>query len=152
MRIAVPTEVKNHEYRVAVTPAGVHELARAGHTVHVQAGAGLGSAITDDDYVAAGAVIEPDAAATWAAGELVLKVKEPIAQEYGFLREDQTLFTYLHLAADRTLTEELVAHKVTSIAYETVQKANGSRGLGSNGAGTHARGNEGEVRDRLVSS
>jgi len=126
MRIAVPTEVKNHEYRVAVTPAGVHELARAGHTVHVQAGAGLGSAITDDDYVAAGAVIEPDAAATWAAGELVLKVKEPIAQEYGFLREDQTLFTYLHLAADRTLTEELVAHKVTSIAYETVQKANGS--------------------------
>jgi alanine dehydrogenase len=121
MRIAVPKEVKNHEYRVAVTPAGVHELVRHGHTVHVETGAGDGSSITDDEYVAAGARIEPDAATTWDAGELVLKVKEPIPAEYDHLRPGHVLFTYLHLAADHRLTLELLDRQVTSIAYETVQ-------------------------------
>ncbi|ACZ30791.1 alanine dehydrogenase [Xylanimonas cellulosilytica DSM 15894] len=126
MRIAVPKEVKNHEYRVAVTPAGVHELVRHGHSVHVQAGAGEGSSITDDEYAAAGAVIEPDAATTWGAGELVLKVKEPVPAEYLHLRDGQVLFTYLHLAADRALTLELCARGVTGIAYETVQTDTGA--------------------------
>ncbi len=126
MRIAVPQEVKVHEYRVAVTPAGVHELVRHGHSVHVQAGAGEGSTIHDDEYAAAGAVIEPDAASTWAAGELVLKVKEPVPAEYGYLREGQVLFTYLHLAADRQLTERLLDRGVTTIAYETVEADDGS--------------------------
>lgn len=121
MRVAVPSEIKNNEYRVAITPAGVHELVAAGHTVTVQTGAGLGSSITDQEYVTAGALIAPDAASTWAAGDLVLKVKEPIASEYGFLRAGLTLFTYLHLAADLELTKVLVANGVTAIAYETVQ-------------------------------
>ncbi|MCL1870502.1 MAG: alanine dehydrogenase [Promicromonosporaceae bacterium] len=126
MRIAVPREVKNHEYRVAVTPAGVHELVRHGHSVHVETRAGEGSSITDDDFAAAGAVIEPDADTTWAAGELVLKVKEPVPSEYGHLRDGQVLFTYLHLAADRALTLELLDRGVTGIAYETVQTAAGA--------------------------
>ncbi|MFP3712226.1 alanine dehydrogenase [Puerhibacterium sp. TATVAM-FAB25] len=126
MRIGVPTEVKNHEYRVAITPAGVHELVRHGHTVHLQAGAGVGSAIPDAEYVAAGATIEPDADAVWAAGELVLKVKEPVAEEYHRIRPGQVLFTYLHLAADKALTEELLARRVTAVAYETVQTATGA--------------------------
>jgi alanine dehydrogenase len=125
MHIGVPKEVKDNEYRVAVTPAGVHELVRHGHAVHVQTGAGLGSAITDEEFASAGAVIEPDAAATWAVGELVLKVKEPVASEYGHLRDGQLLFTYLHLAADGPLTRELLDRKVTAIAYETVQSADG---------------------------
>ncbi|MFM5904389.1 MAG: alanine dehydrogenase [Microbacteriaceae bacterium] len=121
MRIAVPSEIKNNEYRVAITPSGVHELVSAGHSVTVQAGAGLGSSIRDEEYAAAGATISPDAASTWAAGEMILKVKEPISPEYGFLREGMVLFTYLHLAADAELTSQLVSKKVTSIAYETVQ-------------------------------
>ncbi|WP_425953644.1 alanine dehydrogenase [Xylanimonas sp. McL0601] len=125
MHIAVPKETKNHEYRVAVTPAGVHELVRHGHTVHVEAGAGLGSSIPDADYTAAGAVVEPDAATTWAAGELILKVKEPLPGEYQHLHSGQVLFTYLHLAADKELTLELLARGGTAIAYETVQTADG---------------------------
>jgi alanine dehydrogenase len=121
MRVAVPSEVKNNEFRVAITPAGVHELVVAGHEVFVQQGAGLGSSITDAEYASAGAKITPDAKTTWEAGDMVLKVKEPIEQEYGFLREGLVLFTYLHLAADLPLTKELVAKKVTAIAYETVQ-------------------------------
>lgn len=121
MRIAVPSEIKNNEYRVAITPSGVHELVSAGHSVTVQAGAGLGSSIRDEEYAAAGATISPDAASTWSAGEMILKVKEPISPEYGFLREGMVLFTYLHLAADAELTKQLVSKKVTSIAYETVQ-------------------------------
>jgi alanine dehydrogenase len=121
MKVAVPAEVKNNEFRVAITPSGVHELVAAGHEVFIQTGAGIGSAISDADYVAEGATICPDAASTWAAGDMVLKVKEPIAKEYGFLREGLILFTYLHLAADRPLTEVLLANRVTSIAYETVQ-------------------------------
>lgn len=121
MKVAVPAEVKNNEFRVAITPAGVHELVAAGHQVFIQAGAGLGSAISDAEYEAEGATICPDAATTWAAGEMVLKVKEPIEKEYGFLRDGLILFTYLHLAADRPLTDVLLNNKVTSIAYETVQ-------------------------------
>ena len=125
MRVAVPTEVKNHEYRVAITPVGVAELVGHGHQVFIQAGAGLGSGITDDDYVAQGATILPDADATWAAGELVLKVKEPVAAEYHRLRSDLVLFTYLHLAADEPGTDALLTAGTTAIAYETVQLPNG---------------------------
>ncbi|MDU0292590.1 alanine dehydrogenase [Saccharothrix longispora] len=126
MRIAVPREIKNHEYRVALTPAGAHELASRGHDVFVEAGAGLGSAIADDEYVAAGAKVLAAAEDVWAEGDLVLKVKEPIAEEYPLLREGQVLFTYLHLAADRPLTRALLDSRTTAIAYETVQTPNGA--------------------------
>jgi alanine dehydrogenase len=124
MKIGVPAEVKNHEYRVAVTPAGVHELVRHGHDVHVQRGAGLGSHIPDEEYLFAGAKILDTADDVWAGTDLVLKVKEPIAEEYGRMREGQVLFTYLHLAASRPCTDALLAAKVTGIAYETVQVGN----------------------------
>jgi alanine dehydrogenase len=125
VKVGVPKEVKNHEYRVAITPIGVHELTSHGHEVYIQRGAGVGSSIADDEYVAAGARILPDADEVWATADLVLKVKEPIEQEYHRMREGQTLFTYLHLAADKRLTEELLARKVTAIAYETVQLPSG---------------------------
>jgi alanine dehydrogenase len=125
MRIGVPKEVKNHEYRVALTPAGAHELSGRGHDVRVERGAGVGSSISDEEYLAAGAKLVDTADEAWDA-ELVLKVKEPVAEEYHRMREGQTLFTYLHLAADRPLTEELLARKVTGIAYETVQTAGGA--------------------------
>jgi len=121
MRVGVPSEIKNNENRVAITPAGVSELTRRGHEVSIQRGAGLGSSITDDAYALAGATILDTAAEVWAAAELLLKVKEPIAAEYGYLRADQVLFTYLHLAADRAQTEALLASGTTAIAYETVQ-------------------------------
>jgi alanine dehydrogenase len=125
MKVGVPKEVKNHEYRVAITPIGVHELTAHGHEVFVQQGAGVGSSIDDAEYVAAGATIVPDADEAWGTADLVLKVKEPVAEEYHRMREGQTLFTYLHLAADQPLTEELVKRKVTGIAYETVQLPSG---------------------------
>ncbi|MBS1675385.1 MAG: alanine dehydrogenase [Actinobacteria bacterium] len=125
MRIAVPTEVKNNEFRVALTPAGVHDLVRAGHEVFVQTGAGAGSSMSDTDYREAGATLLDDADEVWARAELVLKVKEPIASEYHRFRSDLVLFTYLHLAADRALTDELVRSGMTAIAYETVQLASG---------------------------
>ena len=121
MRVGIPSEIKNNENRVAITPAGVSELTRRGHAVVIQRGAGLGSSITDDAYALAGATILDTAAAVWAAAELLLKVKEPIAAEYGYLRADQVLFTYLHLAADRAQTEALLDSGTTAIAYETVQ-------------------------------
>jgi alanine dehydrogenase len=121
MKVGIPREVKNNEFRVAITPAGVNELVRHGHDVYVERGAGVGSSIADADYVAAGAQILDTADDVWAAGDLILKVKEPIASEYHRMREAQTLFTYLHLAADKQLTEELVRRKVTAIAYETVE-------------------------------
>jgi alanine dehydrogenase len=121
VKVAIPSEVKNHEYRVAITPAGVFELARHGHEVFVQQGAGLGSSITDEEYVAAGATILPTADDVWATGDLILKVKEPIAEEYHRMREGQTLFTYLHLAASRECTDALITRGVTAIAYETVE-------------------------------
>jgi len=126
MRVGVPREVKNREYRVALTPAGVTELVRAGHAVLVERGAGEGSSIPDADYVAAGARILPTADEVWAAADLLLKVKEPIAEEYGRLRADQTLFTYLHLAASKECTDALVTSGTTAIAYETVQTADGA--------------------------
>jgi alanine dehydrogenase len=126
VKVAIPREVKNNEYRVAITPSGVHELARNGHEVFIETGAGVGSSITNEDYVAAGAQILGTAEDTWAAGDLILKVKEPVASEYDKMREGQTLFTYLHIAADRPLTEELVKRKVTGIAYETVELADRS--------------------------
>ena len=121
MKVGIPREVKNHEYRVAITPAGVHELVRHGHEVFIEKDAGVGSSIPDGDYQAAGAQTLGTADDVWAIGDLILKVKEPVEQEYGRMREGQTLFTYLHLAADKRLTEELVARKVTGIAYETVE-------------------------------
>jgi len=121
MRVAVPQEIKNNEFRVAITPAGVHDLVAHGHEVVIQAGAGVGSSIPDAAYVDAGASIAPDAATTWAAADLLLKVKEPIAEEYGYFRDDLVLFTYLHLAAEAELTAALVDAGVTAIAYETVQ-------------------------------
>ncbi|MEI2766092.1 MAG: alanine dehydrogenase [Dermatophilaceae bacterium] len=125
MRIGVPSEVKNNEYRVAITPIGVHELVRHGHEVYIQKGAGLGSSIEDGGYVAEGAKILDTADEVWGAAEMVLKVKEPIASEYHRLREGLVLFTYLHLAADQALAEELMRRKVTAIAYETVQLPGG---------------------------
>lgn len=126
MRVAIPSEVKDNEYRVAATPAGVHDLTIHGHDVYLEAGAGEGSSIPDDAYAAAGATILPDAAATWDVAELVLKVKEPIASEYRYFRPDLVLFTYLHLAAARDLTLALMDSGITAIAYETVQLPNRS--------------------------
>ncbi|MEY6567709.1 alanine dehydrogenase [Streptomyces albidoflavus] len=123
MKVGIPSEVKNNEFRVAITPAGVHELVRHGHEVYVQQGAGLGSSITDAEYVAAGGAILPTADEVWAIADLLLKVKEPIEEEYHRLRKDQTLFTYLHLAASRPCTDALIASGTTAIAYETVETA-----------------------------
>jgi alanine dehydrogenase len=126
MKVGVPSEIKNHEYRVAITPAGVHELVVDGHEVFVQQDAGTGSSIPDSDFVAAGATILPTADDVWLAGDLILKVKEPIAEEYHRMRKDQVLFTYLHLAASRPCTEALLESGITAIAYETVQLPDGS--------------------------
>ncbi|MDS1112827.1 alanine dehydrogenase [Gordonia westfalica] len=126
MRVGVPTEIKNHEYRVAITPAGVAELHHRGHDVVIQAGAGEGSAITDNDYKAAGAQILGTAAEVWDQSDLLLKVKEPIASEFDLMHEGQTIFTYLHLAAGRECTEALLASGTTSIAYEMVRTADGA--------------------------
>ena len=121
MRVGIPTEIKNNENRVAITQAGVFELARRGHEVLVQAGAGVGSAITDAEYVAAGAKIVEGADQIWAESDMILKVKEPIPSEYAKMRKGQVLFTYLHLAADKALTEAVLESGTTAIAYETVQ-------------------------------
>ena len=125
MKVGVPKEVKNHEYRVALTPVGVHELTQHGHEVVVEKNAGLGSQIPDEEYVAAGAKIIDSADDVWGGADTVLKVKEPIAEEYHRMHEGLTLFTYLHLAADKPLTQELLERKVTAIAYETVQLPSG---------------------------
>ncbi|WBB99313.1 MULTISPECIES: alanine dehydrogenase [unclassified Solwaraspora] len=126
MKVGIPREVKNHEYRVAITPAGVHEFTRAGHQVTVETGAGVGSAITDDEFAAAGASIAPSADDVWASADLVLKVKEPVAEEHHRMRPGQVLFTYLHLAASRECTDALLRQRVTGIAYETVENADRS--------------------------
>ncbi|AHK35138.1 alanine dehydrogenase [Rhodococcus opacus PD630] len=126
MRIGIPKEVKNHEYRVAATPAGVHEMVAHGHDVFVERGAGEGSSIGDDAYGAAGAKILDSADAVWQSAELLLKVKEPIAEEYHRMRSDLTLFTYLHLAAGEECTRALLAAGTNSVAYETVQLPDGS--------------------------
>ena len=116
MKVGIPREVKNHEYRVAITPAGVFELVKFGHEVYVEKDAGVGSSITDEEYVAAGATILPTADEVWATGDLILKVKEPIAEEYHRMRDGQTLFTYLHLAAGRECTEALLTNGVTGLS------------------------------------
>src|SRR6185437_6624809 len=126
MRVGIPTETKNNEFRVAITPAGVAELTNRGHEVLVQSGAGEGSAVTDADFKAAGAQLITTADEVWAEADLLLKVKEPMPAEYGLLRRGQTLFTYLHLAASRSCADALLASGTTSIAYETVQTADGT--------------------------
>ncbi|MCB8958417.1 MAG: alanine dehydrogenase [Nocardioides sp.] len=128
MKVGVPKEVKNHEYRVAITPIGVHELTAHGHQVVIERGAGAGSQILDEEYVGAGATIVDTPEEAWGTDggvDMVLKVKEPVAEEYARMREGLTLFTYLHLAADKPLTQELMERKVTGIAYETVQLPSG---------------------------
>lgn len=126
MHIGVPRELKNHEYRVAITPAGVSELVRRGHQVSLEAGAGIGSAISDADYHAAGATVLASADDVWGGAELILKVKEPIADEWHRMRRGQVLFTFLHLAAAPDVARAVLDSGVTAIAYETVQRPDGS--------------------------
>lgn len=126
MHIGVPAEIKVHEYRVGLVPASVRELVAAGHRISVQSGAGNGVGCSDADYLAVGAQILPDAAAVFAACEMIVKVKEPQASECAMLRPGQLLFTYLHLAADRAQAEALMRSRAVAIAYETVTAADGS--------------------------
>ena len=121
MKIGVPREIKNHEYRVAITPAGVHELVRHGHEVFVEHDAGVGSSITNEEYISAGAKVLKTADEVWQTGEMIMKVKEPIKDEWHRMRDGQVLFTYLHLAADKGCTDALIERGVTGIAYETVE-------------------------------
>jgi alanine dehydrogenase len=121
MRVGIPKEVKNNEFRVSTTAAGVHALVLAGHTVFVEKSAGIGSAITDAEYEKAGATILDTADEVWAQSEMIIKVKEPIAQEYPRMRRGQILFTYLHLAASRECTDAIIKSGITAVAYETVE-------------------------------
>ena len=125
MLVGVPTEIKDHEFRVALTPANAHEYVVRGSQVLVQSGAGAGSGFSDEEYVAAGAQIAPDAHTVFAAADMILKVKEPVSSEYDLLRPGQILFTYLHLAADLPLTQALMRNDVVAVAYETVQLPSG---------------------------
>ena len=122
----MPSELKDNEYRVAITPAGVRELVSAGHDVRIEHGAGEGSSIPDEEYLAVGAKIVQDADTLWGESDLVCKVKEPIAEEFHRMRVDLVLFTYLHLAANRVATEAILSSRITAIAYETVRLADGS--------------------------
>jgi alanine dehydrogenase len=126
MRIGVPKEIKADEYRVAMIPAGVEELTRAGHQVTVQAGAGAGSGISDDQYAAAGATVEPAAAAIWANAEMIVKVKEPLETEWPHMQPGQIIFTYFHFAADERLTQAVLKSGATAVAYETIKDARGT--------------------------
>ena len=121
MKIGVPREIKNHEYRVAITPAGVMEMVRHGHEVFIEQDAGIGSSISNEEYVKAGAKMLATADEVWQTGDMIMKVKEPIAAEYDRMREGQLLFTYLHLAAEQKCTDALLKNKVTGVAYETVE-------------------------------
>jgi len=121
VKVGIPRELKDNEYRVAITPAGVRELSAHGHDVYVEQSAGLGSSITDAEFVAAGAEILPTADDVWGTADLILKVKEPIADEYHRMRKEQVLFTYLHLAASRECTQALLDSGITAVAYETVE-------------------------------
>jgi alanine dehydrogenase len=125
MRIGVPTEIKKNESRVGLTPAGAQLLKDAGHEVLIQRGAGEGSGLTDDLYERAGAKIVADKEGVWAAADMIVKVKEPIAPEFGLMREGQILFTYLHLAAAQELGQELIKRKVDAVAYETIETQQG---------------------------
>ena len=126
MKIGCVKEIKNNEFRVGLTPDSVKTYVNAGHTVLMEKGAGLGSGFTDGEYAAAGAEIRPTAAEIWAEVDMMVKVKEPLPEEYGFFRENLILFTYLHLAADRPLTDALLASGVKAVAYETLIERNGS--------------------------
>jgi alanine dehydrogenase len=126
MRVGVPRELKDNEYRVAITPAGVRELVVSGHNVFIEHDAGRGSSIFDEEFERAGATIVPTADDVFADSELVLKVKEPIEEEFHRLREGLVLFTYLHLAASEPVTRALMESKTTAVAYETVEPADGS--------------------------
>lgn len=121
MNVGVPKEIKSQESRVAITPEGVSEFIRAGHSVIVESGAGLGSSISDEDFVSQGGQIRATAEEVWAQADLILKVKEPIASEYPLMRKGQVLFTYLHLAASKACTDALIVSGTTAIAYETVE-------------------------------
>ena len=121
MIVGVPREIKVQEYRVALTPEGVAEFIKNGHSVIVESNAGIGSSISNESYVAAGATIIESADQLWQQADLILKVKEPIAAEYSRMRENQILFTYLHLAASKACTDALIKSKTTAIAYETVE-------------------------------
>jgi alanine dehydrogenase len=123
--IGVPTEIKVAERRVAVTPAGVKTLAKEGHQVLIQSGAGLGSGFSDHHYIQAGAEIRQESKQIWADSDMVLKVKEPLGEEFDLMHDGQIIFTYLHLAADRALTEQLINKKIVGIAYETIQTQSG---------------------------
>ncbi|MCL1838830.1 MAG: alanine dehydrogenase [Propionibacteriaceae bacterium] len=125
MKIGIPKEIKSQENRVGITPAGVHQLCGHGHQVFVENGAGVGSGISDTDYLEAGAVMVA-AGDVWSEAELIIKVKEPVASEYQYLRENQIIFTYLHLAADKPQVDALLRSKTTAIAYETVQLDDGA--------------------------
>jgi len=125
MKIGTVKEVKKSEFRIGLTPSNAAEYVANGHEVFVQAGAGLGSGLTDEDYITAGAKILPTAADVWGTCDMIVKVKEPLAEEYDFMREDQIIYTYLHLAADRPLTEALMAKKTKAVAYETIFDRNG---------------------------
>ena len=124
--VGVPKEIKDHETRVGITPAGAKALVDAGHKVLIQASAGDFSAFPDSEYVAAGAEVIPSAAQLWSAAELIVKVKEPVAAEYPYFRDGLTIFTYLHLAPAPELTDQLLQHKITGIAYETIRDKAGS--------------------------
>jgi len=126
MIVGVPKEIKDNEYRVSLTPGGAYQLAKEGHRVLVEQGAGQGSGFVDSEYAEAGAEMAPQAADVWRRAEMIIKVKEPLPQEYGLLREGLLLYTYLHLAADEDLTKELLKFKVTGVAYETVELPDGS--------------------------
>jgi alanine dehydrogenase len=125
MDVGIPRELKDHEYRVAITPVGVRELTDAGHRVLVEQGAGLGSSITDLEFEKSGATVLETADEVWAEADLILKVKEPVPEEFHRLHKDQVLFTYLHLAASREVTEALLKSGTTAVAYETVELADG---------------------------
>ncbi|MGH7255538.1 MAG: alanine dehydrogenase, partial [Nitrospirales bacterium] len=125
MIIGVPTEIKDQEFRVSMTPDGVQTLCAAGHTVWVQTGAGLGSGFSDDAYRKAGAHVAKDAAQVWQEAEVIVKVKEPMPSECTLFRRGQGVFTYLHLAASKELTQALRDAGVTAIAYETTEQADG---------------------------
>ncbi len=126
MIVGVPKEVKTDEYRVAMIPVGVEELTRAGHSVLIQAGAGMGSGISDEQYASNGAEVVADAATVWKRSDLIVKVKEPLPEEWPLLRSGQIVFTYFHFAADEALTQAVMRSGITAIAYETIKDARGT--------------------------
>ncbi|KPL25060.1 MAG: alanine dehydrogenase [Anaerolineae bacterium SM23_84] len=126
MIIGILKEIKDNEYRVSVTPGGAHQLVEEGHQVLLENGAGEGSGFADQEYAEEGVKVIPDAAQVWRRAEMIMKVKEPLAQEYDYLRNGLILYTYLHLAANEELTRQLLARQITGIAYETVEMPDGS--------------------------